>query len=117
MLPISETIDVPHLGGITVHYGLGAPLDNAKPSVLLIPGFLTGAELFETQLSDSELIDKFNLVAVDPLGHGQTKTRSSHWTYWDNAVMMIQLMDALAIQGWWIVGIAQGGWIAPRIAL
>jgi len=118
MTPIYGFICVPHLGGITVHYALGAPYNPSKPSALLIPGFMTTLDLFEPQFNDKDLLQKVNLVAVDPLGHGKTKgPANGHWTYWDNAIVMQQVMEALSIEKWWVVGTAQGGWIAPRMAL
>jgi pimeloyl-ACP methyl ester carboxylesterase len=118
MSPTYNHLQVPHLDGITVHYALGSPYDPKKPTVLLIPGFMTTLDIFEPQFSDKELVNKFNLVAVDPLGHGKTtRPKCGHWTYWDTTIMTIQLMEALSVQSWFIIGTAQGGWIAPRMAL
>lgn len=117
MSPIRASVNVPLLSGTVVHYAIGAPIDHVKPTVLLIPGFMTGVDLFDVQLSDPDLLEKLNLVAVDPLGHGRTRTKGKHWTYWDQAALMIQIMDALAVPKFWVLGIAQGGWIAPRMAL
>lgn len=63
------------------------------------------------------MASKFNLFAVEPLGHGATKTKSETFTYWDSAIMVIQLLDVLGINQTFVAGTSQGGWIAARMAL
>lgn len=58
-----------------------------------------------------------NLVAIELLGHGQTRTKSENFTYWDTALMNIQVMDALGIDKAFVLGTSQGGWITVRMAL
>ena len=58
-----------------------------------------------------------NLLAIELLGHGQTRTKSENFTYWDTAYMNILVMDALGIDKAFVLGTSQGGWITVRMAL
>lgn len=58
-----------------------------------------------------------NLLAIELLGHSKTRTKSEHFTYWDTALMNLQVMDALGIKKAFVVGTSQGGWITVRMAL
>ena len=58
-----------------------------------------------------------NLISIELLGHGQTRTKSENFTYWDTAIMNLQVMDALGIKKAFVLGTSQGGWITVRMAL
>ena len=60
-----------------------------------------------------------NLIAIELLGHGQTRAeKTEHWTYWDTAVMNLQVLDQLGVKGKvFVLGTSQGGWICVRMAL
>ena len=74
--------------------------------------------MFKAQFADEKLADVMNLVAIEPLGHGDTRAKASEtFTYWDSAIMAIQAMDALGIKKAFALGMSQGGWIAARMAL
>ncbi|KAJ4139458.1 hypothetical protein NW765_003360 [Fusarium oxysporum] len=73
--------------------------------------------LFEAQFSAQELTDKVNLLAIEPLGHGATSSKSEHFTYWDSAIMNLQVMEALGVDKAFALGTSAGGWIVVRMAL
>jgi len=58
-----------------------------------------------------------NLLAIELLGHGQTRTNSQTFTYWDTAIMNLQVLAALGISKAFVLGTSQGGWITVRMAL
>jgi pimeloyl-ACP methyl ester carboxylesterase len=59
-----------------------------------------------------------NLVAIELLGHGQTRAHTAqHWTYWDTAIMNLQVMTKLGIERAFVLGTSQGGWVTVRMAL
>jgi len=113
----ARTVRVPHLGGITVGYQNAKPLSQSKPTLILVNSFMTSSDLYASQFANSALADTMNLVAIELLGHGQTRTTREHWTYWDTAIMNIQVMDALGIKKAFVLGTSQGGWITVRMAL
>ena len=80
-MPNTKTIHVPHLGGIDAAYQVPHTLDPAKPTLILVNSFTTSSELYRGQFANKELTDKMNLVAIELLGHGQTRTKSEHFTY------------------------------------
>lgn len=130
MTPSSKTstIDVPHLGGITVGYRLSHSSsssggstgpDPAKPTVVLVNSMCTTSALYDPQFSSGALLDAVNLLAVEPLGHGATVAHATdqHFTYWDSAAVALQVMDRLGVREAFALGTSQGGWIVVRMAL
>lgn len=114
----TQTIQVPHLGGISAGYRLsGDSIDATKPTVVLINSMCTTSSLYNAQFSSEALVGKVNLLAVEPLGHGATSCPTDHFTYWDTAIMALQVMDALNVQKAFALGTSQGGWIVVRMAL
>ncbi|ERS94913.1 microsomal epoxide hydrolase [Sporothrix schenckii 1099-18] len=121
MSTTTQTLFVPHLGGIDVGYRLSQPaIDRAKPTVVLFNPFTATADYYEPEFQNADLCASANLVAVEPLGHGRTMARSgagATFTYWDSAHMALQLLDALGVDTFFALGTSQGGWIAVRLAL
>lgn len=118
MVPARQTLRVPHLGGISVGYRLSSPTPNpSKPTLILIIPFTTTVDYYLPEFENRELTDKLNLLAIEPLGHGATRTQSETFTYWDSAIMSLQLLEALGIEKAFALGTSQGGWISARMAL
>jgi pimeloyl-ACP methyl ester carboxylesterase len=114
----TKTLTVPHLGGITAGYQTSGPIDPSKPTLLLINSFNTSSELYRDALSNAALTGAMNLVAIELLGHGQTRAHTAqHWTYWDTATMNLQVMEKLGVQKAFVLGTSQGGWVTVRMAL
>lgn len=78
---------------------------------------MTSADLYRPQFSNSTLTDAVNLLAIEPLGHGKTRGATEHFTYWDTAIMSMQVLDKLDIKKFFALGTSQGGWIVTRMAL
>nr|RBQ89407.1 hypothetical protein FVER53263_06015 [Fusarium verticillioides] len=113
-----STIKVPHLGGIDAGYRVsGSGIDSSKPTLVLVNSMCTTSSLFEAQFSAQELTGKINLLAIEPLGHGATSSKSEHFTYWDSAIMNLQVMEALGVDKAFALGTSAGGWIVVRMAL
>ncbi|KAF2190657.1 alpha/beta hydrolase fold family protein [Zopfia rhizophila CBS 207.26] len=116
-MPNTKAVNVPHLGGITAAYQTPAPIDKSKPTLIMVNSFTTSSEMYRDQFANQELNSAVNLVAIELLGHGQTRTENENWTYWDTAIMNIQVMDALGIEKAFVLGTSQGGWITVRMTL
>jgi len=113
-----KTVRVPHLGGIDVSYRMAKSYRQNKPTLILINSFTTCAELYRNQFQNTKLTDAMNLIAIEPLGHGDTQIWATEtFTYWDTAVMVLQAMDGLGVKKAFLLGTSQGGWIVTRIAL
>jgi pimeloyl-ACP methyl ester carboxylesterase len=113
-----KTVYVHHLGGIDVSYRMAKTYRQNKPTLILLNPFTTCAELYRGQMQNATLTEAMNLVAIELLGHGDTRARVTEtFTYWDSAIMILQAMDALGIKKAFLLGISQGGWISTRIAL
>lgn len=93
------------------------PYDPSKPTLILANSFTTSSELYRSQYANKALTEKMNLLAIELLGHGKTRTKSENFTYWDSAIMNLQVMEALGIKKAFVLGTSQGGWITVRMAL
>ncbi|KAF1988272.1 alpha/beta-hydrolase [Aulographum hederae CBS 113979] len=114
----TKTVQVPHLWGTIAAYHMPHPYDPSKPTLVLVNSFTTDASLYAAQYANPALTSTTNLLAIELLGHGQTRTTTDNWTYWDTAIMNLQVLDALDITGKvFVLGTSQGGWITVRMAL
>ena len=114
-----KNISVSHLGGIQVGFRLSSPtLDASKPTLVLFIPFTTTADYYLPEFENQTLRSALNMIAIEPLGHGQTRTKATEsFNYWDSAIMSFQLLDALGVEKAFALGTSQGGWIAARMAL
>lgn len=118
IMPNTQTVDVPHLGGITAAYQSSGSIDKSKPTLVLVNSFTASSELYADALKNPELTNVMNLVAIELLGHGQTRAhKTENWTYWDTAIMNLQVMEKLGVDKAFVLGTSQGGWITVRMAL
>lgn len=108
---------MPHLGGIDASYQMPSKYDSSKPTLVLVNSFTTDSELYKAQYENKQLTDAMNLISIEPLGHGQTRTKSRQFTYWDSAIMNLQVLEKLGIKKAYALGTSQGGWIVTRMAL
>ena len=116
-MPKTKTVRVPHLGGIDAACQMPRDYDRNKPTLVLVNSFTTSSELYQQQYGNDKLATAMNLLAIELLGHGQTRTQRENWTYWDTAEMNLQVLDALNIDKAFVLGTSQGGWITVRMAL
>jgi pimeloyl-ACP methyl ester carboxylesterase len=116
-MPNTQTIEVPHLGGITAAYQTSGQIDKSKPTLILINSFTTSSELYRDAFHNEQLTSLMNLLAIELLGHGQTRAKVENWTYWDTAIMNLQVMEKLGIEKAFVLGTSQGGWLTVRMAL
>lgn len=117
---MTTVVRVPHLGGIEASYRISGPYKQYKPTLILINSFTTALELYASQFENTKLTENFNLLAIEPLGHGKSKLQTAGretFTYWDSAIMAIQVMDHIGIKKAFALGTSQGGWIVTRMAL
>ncbi|THY90340.1 alpha/beta hydrolase fold family protein [Aureobasidium pullulans] len=114
----TKIVHVPHLGGISASTYMPHPYNPSKPTLVLCNSFGTSADLYRHQYANTELNNLVNLLAIELLGHGQTRAKTENFTYWDSAVMNLQVLDVLEIKGKvFVLGTSQGGWQTVRMAL
>lgn len=78
---------MPHLGGIEAGYQMPRPYDASKPTVVLVNSLCSSAALYASQFNDARLTEAMNLIAIEPLGHGQTRTKRPSYTFWDTGAL------------------------------
>lgn len=113
----AETVTVPHLGISTIGHRFGKPYDDSLPTLVMVNSFSTSAELYRPQFAHEELSRTANLLALEPYGHGQSRSSYEQFTYWDSAVANLQALEALRIRDAFVLGTSQGGWVAARMAM
>src|SRR3954451_7483653 len=113
----AETITVPHLGSSTIGYKLGKAYDASLPTLVMVNSFTTSVEQYRPQFADERLTATANLLAIEPYGHGATRSAYAQFTYWDSAIANLQVLEALDIPAAFVLGTSQGGWIAARMAI
>src|ERR1700760_2111074 len=95
----TKTIRVSHLFGTDAGYQMPRPYDATKPTCVLINSFTMTSDLYAAQYKNEKLLDTMNLIAVEPYGHGKTRTSTPTFTYWDTAIMTLQVLDGLGVKG------------------
>jgi pimeloyl-ACP methyl ester carboxylesterase len=113
----TKIVRIPHLGGIDAAYQMPRLYDPSKLMFVLVNSLATSSELYKAQFSNPKLNEAMNLLTIEPLGHGQTRTECENFMYWDTAIMNLQVMDAMGIQKAFVLGTSQGEWIVARMAL
>lgn len=73
------------------------------------------SRLYLSQFEDPAY-KKYNLIAIDEHGHGGT-TGQTDFTFWDTAKDALDLLTALGVDQFFVLGTSQGGFIALRMAL
>lgn len=97
--------------GVTFNY----VREGAGPSVLLVHGYLFGADWWRPQID--ALRDRFDVVAVDLRGHHGSETTADGYDLWNQAADMRAVIDALDLGPVHLVGLSMGGMIGMRLAL
>lgn len=113
-------ITVTHLGDLQVGYRLtNNAIDSSKPTLVCINSMCMTTALFDAQFKDTSLTNAMNILAIEPLGHGSTSfpTKANHFTYWDTAIVALEVMTALKVERAFVLGTSQGGWMVVRMAL
>lgn len=71
-----QQTQVPHLSSTMGVYS--TQHDRSKPTLFLMPSFGMAFQIFDSQYNDQALLDKMNLVCVEPLGQGGSKAGVEH---------------------------------------
>ena len=117
MSDAAVTVAVPQLGTSNIGHRFSRPYDSSLPTLVMVNSFTTSVELYRPQFAHAELAETANLLAVEPYGHGETRSPYQHFTYWDTAHANLQVLEALGIAEFFVLGTSQGGWVAARMAM
>ena len=113
----ARPVVVPHLGTSSIGHRFSRPYDSSRPTLVMVNSFTTSVELYRPQFAHAELAQTANLLAIEPYGHGETRSPYEHFTYWDTAHANLQVLNALGISEAFVLGTSQGGWVAARMAM
>jgi 3-oxoadipate enol-lactonase len=97
--------------GQRIHY----TVTGEGPPVLLAHSFLCSGLMWEPQIAG--LKDRYQLIAVDARGHGQSGNVAGPFTMWDAALDHLAVLDELGIESVAWAGLSQGGMAGMRAAL
>lgn len=84
------------------------------PAIIVSHGFLMDHRMFDPQV---EALSDYRWIRWDTRHHGQSRTRASAYSYWDQARDGLAILDHLGIETAVFGGHSQGGYIALRMAL
>ncbi|KAJ7108712.1 Alpha/Beta hydrolase protein [Mycena epipterygia] len=111
-------------GSGNFHYTISTPknpsaksIDKNIPTVILIHPVYIASELFQPQFTDPRL-RRFNLVALDLRGHGETSGKvSSTYGREEAAADVVKFMEALRLPPSHFVGVSMGSCISLQVAI
>ncbi|KAI5475867.1 hydrolase [Pseudohyphozyma bogoriensis] len=95
-------------------------LDPSKPTLALVNSFATSVDMYSTQMAEAELTSAFNLIAIGLLGHeveAKLLGPGQGFTFWDQADLVLAVMQELGVEKFYILGTSQGGFIGLRAAV
>lgn len=99
------------VNGVRLRYireGSGEP-------VLLLPGYLFGADSWRPQIN--ALREDFDVIAVDLRGQFGSETTADGYDLWNQARDIHEFIQALGLQSVHLVGLSMGGMIGLRLTL
>ncbi|KAK0458841.1 alpha/beta-hydrolase [Desarmillaria tabescens] len=111
-------------GSLTYNYTISTPtspnaksIDPTLPTVLFLHPVYIGIDIFQMQFGDRTL-RKFNLVAMDLRGHGETGgSAPKHYGQDDAAADIVKFMEALRLPPCHIFALSMGTIIALQVAI
>ncbi|KAJ7122272.1 Alpha/Beta hydrolase protein [Mycena epipterygia] len=111
-------------GSGNFHYTISTPknpsaksIDKDIPTVILIHPVYIASEIFQPQFADTSL-RRFNLVALDLRGHGETAGKvGSTYGREEAAADVVKFMEALHLPPSHFVGVSMGSCISLQVAI
>lgn len=109
---------------IHFHYTISTPtnpratsIDESLPVVLFLHPVYIASDIFQLQFADSRL-RRFNLIALDQRGHGETGGIAPvAWSRAEAATDVVNFMDAIKLRACHMVGVSMGCCVALQIAI
>ncbi|MGQ3032231.1 MAG: alpha/beta fold hydrolase, partial [Ferrovibrionaceae bacterium] len=95
--------------------GTGFIRAGAGTPVLFIHGVGMNAAIWQPQIE--RMTDRFDVVAIDMLGHGQSPLPPQHPELADYADQAVRLLDHLGLDKVFVVGHSMGALVAQELAL
>ncbi|MDA0268876.1 MAG: alpha/beta hydrolase [Cyanobacteria bacterium] len=85
------------------------------PAIVFLHGFLGDANTWCALAQP--LAPHFRCIALDLLGFGESAQPKLRYTIWDQVAFLHQVLQALELQDFYLVGHSYGGWVAVAYAL
>ncbi|HKV19265.1 MAG TPA: alpha/beta hydrolase [Mycobacterium sp.] len=100
--------------GFTIDY----TVDGNGPPLLLVPGTLCAAGQWRDFGYAEKLAERWRVIAVDPLGHGESDTPHDADSYEAAGVTadLVAVLDAEGVDVATVWGYSRGGWLACNLA-
>lgn len=98
----------------TVLGRIGLRVSGSGPAMLFWPSLLMDGDLWTGQ--SSYFADRFQVIVVDPPGHGASSPLTRTFTFAECARVVVQILDALSIDRTHMIGNSWGGMIGGTFA-
>lgn len=85
------------------------------PAIIFLHGFLGDADTWCALAQP--LAPHFRCIALDLLGFGDSAKPKLRYTIWDQVAFLHQVLQALDLQDFYLVGHSYGGWVTAAYAL
>jgi pimeloyl-ACP methyl ester carboxylesterase len=84
------------------------------PIIVFLHGFLGEASNW---LPIMEYLPDYRCIAIDLLGFGESAKPDLHYTIWHQVEFIQQMISALELEQFWLVGHSYGGWTTAAYAI
>ncbi|GAA6022466.1 hypothetical protein JCM10207_004404 [Rhodosporidiobolus poonsookiae] len=95
-------------------------LDPDKTTLVFVNSYATSIDLYVPQFNEELLTSRYNLLAIGLLGHEKEAkflVGTDSFTYWDQAALVLEVLETLDVKKAFLLGTSQGGFISARAAI
>lgn len=89
-------------------------IDNPRTTLFFWPGMFFDGSMWDEIVE--EFIDQYNLVVVDPLGHGSSSSPEGYFSILDCANVVSEILEYYKVESTIIVGLSWGGFVAQSFS-
>lgn len=117
--PYSYQVDIVHdeFGGNTYRYVIASvDSQSVKPLIIFIHGAPGSWDAYKDYMSDSLLIEKYDLIAIDRLGYSGSYSGNAVLSIKDQASITLDILDKYPERAFTLVGHSYGGPISAYVA-
>ncbi len=117
--PYLYQVDIVHdeLGGNSYRYVIATvDTQSVKPLIIFIHGAPGSWDAYKDYMTDSLLIEQYDLIAIDRLGYGGSYAGNAVLSIKDQSSIILDIMDKYPDRAFTLVGHSYGGPISAYVA-
>ena len=114
-MQVDPTVQFVNVRGVRLAYR-SCGFDTSKPAMVLLHGLAESSAFFWRPLVQ-EFQEQYQIVAFDLLGHGDSDHPTDGYEIENQALLIVEALEALGLSNTYMIGHSLGGVIAARIAI